>query len=261
MEKNSEKYNIIITLNKFANQNINLTYKNIASVFLQNIRNIKSLPIKTVSKQAHCSQSSISFFVKKIGFNNYKELLFELDLSSKFFSFNKQETNELTDENKILNYYKKIISNINFAFLQNKQHLIKIVDLIKKSKRIFIFGKGSNIEPIIIFSNYLIKNNFNTFYSYDLDVQKKWTEILKKDDVCIFLSFSGLTKEIIDIFNKIKNKKIKTVIFSSNFDSPLIKNSDYYLLIKENEDVFEKHTNARISYIFLIMQIMNLLKN
>ncbi|VEU59493.1 MurR/RpiR family transcriptional regulator [Mesomycoplasma neurolyticum] len=255
------KYNIIITLEKYDYQNINLTHKEISKYFLQNLNKIKSLPIKTVAKNSNCSQSSVSSFVKKLGFNNYKELLYEIDESFNLFSFNSKNNIFISDELKIENYYKKTIGNINYAFKKNKNNLLKVVDKIKKSKKIFIFGKGSNIEIIIIFYNYLIKNNYNAFSSYDLDVQKKWIDILSEDDLCIFFSFSGETEEILNIFLEVKKTKAKTVSLSSNIKSQLMQDANEHLVIYQNEDIFEQHTSARISYIFLIMQIMNLLKN
>ncbi|MBY7705224.1 hypothetical protein JIY74_34365 [Vibrio harveyi] len=76
----------------------------------------------------------------------------------------------------------------------------------------------------------------------------------------MFFSFSSLTPNIEKIFTEIKQKgNIKTILFTANKDSMMAKRSDVILLTKNNEDLLLNHTNSRIGFNYLFMQILNLL--
>lgn len=253
------RHNIIYTLKNFSQQNHNLIFRNISIFLIDNIDKIKTIKLKEVANFANCSQSSIVNFVKKNKFNSFKEMLFEIDNSYKFISFINKENDEPNLDSILINYKNLIQENIDFAFEKNKLNILKLVHLLKEKKSIYLIGKGSNLDVLRIFSKYLSKKGINCYYSSDFDVQEKWVDFFQKDDITIFFTFSGNSPSIISIFEQAKNKQSKIITFTANHKSMISYSSDIVFLIKENEDILLDHTNARISFIYLIMNIINLL--
>ncbi|WP_220096531.1 MurR/RpiR family transcriptional regulator [Mycoplasmopsis pulmonis] len=228
---------------------------------INNLFQITKLKIKDVALGSNCSQSSVINFVKKMKCNSFKEMLFKIDYDYSFVTIKKEDfQDEKTQIVKWKNYNNLIAENIDFIYKNYYLEIIKIVGLLKRKNKIFLFGKGSNIELLSIFGQYLNKKEFISIYSYDIDIQEKYIDLVDQESFCFFFSFSGNTKKIVEFANKAKEKKAFIIHFSANPNSEIIKVCNIFLLVKNNEDVLYDHTNARISFLYIIMNIINLLK-
>ncbi|WGI36626.1 MurR/RpiR family transcriptional regulator [Mesomycoplasma lagogenitalium] len=258
------KHNVIYLLEKYSNQNINIIYKSISIFLLSKLNEVSNLKLKEVALNSNCSQASVVNFVKKLGFSTFQRLLFQIEKDYNFISVLKEKE---IDQNveirpvhyKIQKYYNLIQSNLIFAFHKNQDAILKLAKLLKEKKEVYLFGKGSNLEIMSIFHKYLSAKDIKCHYSYDLDLQEKWINYVKKDSLCIFFSFSGNTEPIVSNFKIIKNTECYTVSFTSNYESYLFTNSDLNLVTNLNEDVLENHASVRISFLFILLNIINML--
>ncbi|AGQ51173.1 MurR/RpiR family transcriptional regulator [Mesomycoplasma hyopneumoniae] len=256
--------NLIDQLSLLLKQNRNFIDKEIASFLLLNIQKIMSLKLEIIAKSANCSTASVIKFCKKLGFKGLKDLLPALDRNYSYLNFQKKRysENKISQKNQILSkYHLLIMNNLDKIYNLNYNSMIKFVELLQKTRHIMLFGKGSNLESINIFANYLSKLQYHIDYHYDFEVQQKWTEKSIDSSVCVFFSFSGMHSIMDELVNKMKAKNCIIVAFTGNFESNLYKQSLISFLTFKNEDVLENHTSARISFIYLVMQIINLLKN
>lgn len=256
--------NLINDLLQLSKQNHNFIDKEIADFLLSNIDKIMTLKLGAIAEKVNCSTASVIKFCKKLGFKGLKDFLPALDRNYSYLQVQEKRSsdNKITDKNKIISSYHALISkNLANLYSLNRDAVIKLAMLLKKTKHIMLFGKGSNLESINIFANYLSKLQYHVDYHYDFEVQEKWVEKSVESSVCIFFSFSGMHQVIDELVSKMKAKSCTIVSFTSNYESNLYKESSVSLLTFKNEDVLENHTSARIAFIYLIMQIINLLKN
>lgn len=134
------------------------------------------------------------------------------------------------------NYYFKIKELI----ATDKDHYRKIYSLKKillkaksKKKKIIIFGNGGSSAIASHFSVDLTKNakikcvNFNEYdlitcfandFGYENWMKKAIEYYADKDDVCIFISSSGKSKNILNACKYIKRKELSKIVTFSGFD-------------------------------------------
>ena len=137
---------LIDKLNIILNSNDEFSPKYIISSFVKNnLNDIPTMSIDAIALSCHTSKSQISKYVKSLGYETMKDFkdacldnissmertnktLFSLQnsIEKQFSSF----TNHIIDE---LHYTMNQIDEIN---------LLKLVNDIKKSKRIFVYGHG-----------------------------------------------------------------------------------------------------------------------
>ena len=154
---------LIDKLNIILNSNDEFSPKYIISSFVKNnLNDIPTMSIDAIALSCHTSKSQISKYVKSLGYETMKDFkdacldnissiertnktLFSLQnsIEKQFSSF----TNHIIDE---LHYTMNQIDEIN---------LLKLVNDIKKSKRIFVYGHGQDSDLLL-----LISINGNTFY-------------------------------------------------------------------------------------------------
>ncbi|MDF9627592.1 MurR/RpiR family transcriptional regulator [Mesomycoplasma ovipneumoniae] len=256
--------NLMNDLLWFSKQNHNFIDKEIAKFLISNTSKIMTLKLSIIAKNANCSTASVIKFCKKLGFKGLKDLLPALDRNYSYMQIQKSRfsNNKIASKNTTVSLYHSLISkNLDNLYKINHDSIIKFVALLKKVRHIIFFGKGSNLEIIQIFANYLSKLQYYVDYHYDFEVQQKWVEKSVDFSVCVFFSFSGMHLEIDRLVQTMKSKNCNIISFTSNYESNLFKQSSISFLTFKNEDVLEKHTSARIAFIYLIMQIINLLKN
>ena len=134
------------------------------------------------------------------------------------------------------NYYHKLKELIT----TDKNHYRKIYLLKKiilkaksKKKKIIILGNGGSSSIASHFSVDLTKNamikciNFNEYdlitcfandFGYENWMKKAIEYYAEKDDVCIFISSSGKSKNILNACKYIKRKKLCKIVTFSGFD-------------------------------------------
>ena len=168
---------------------------------------------------------------------------------------------------KINKFIKNYINKISFSILNlNFKNLDKaantIISTIKKNNNIFVCGNGGSaaianhyvVDFLKFFKEnsiykpkiYSLTNSIETItaisndISYDKIFSYQAENLCEKNDLIIIISSSGNSKNIIELINFAKRKKIKTIGFSGFRGGYLKKNSNISIHIKaENYGVSE----------------------
>lgn len=205
-------------------------------------------------------QSSIIKFVSKVGFNGFngfKAMLIAENMVNEDnyyhgdISLNnslEQVGNAITLES--ITTIKDTMQNIDYKLIK------KVIDAIVKSDRIYVFGKGSSSLPALDLASKLMKIGLPAVYYSDLDSIKAAALCAKKSELFISFTFSGETKEIIDIQALAKSNNAKLVTITKNINSESAKISDINLKIISNETLIR---TAAMSSIMAFLSIVNIL--
>ncbi|QGS51972.1 hypothetical protein [Spiroplasma tabanidicola] len=86
----------------------NQTHILIANYLLECIENKKTPKINECSKKAFCSESVITAFSKKYGYEGFKELATRIKVEIEYYNYNTKHNNIENEKNK---YYKKLLLN------------------------------------------------------------------------------------------------------------------------------------------------------
>lgn len=252
--------NIIEILNfRVANKTKTLNYY-ISKALLDNLSNINKININQLAKLAFCSKASIVKFCKSLELDGYKDLVASLSIQFKIFS-NSQVNDPLGNTTKMKMYHTSIIENISYIFDHNSINIKNAADLIHSADKIFLFGKGANLYNCNLLYGSLIKLGYNALTSYDIDIQEKLLQNATPNSVALFFSYSGLTEQIIKIYNEAKKKNLKIIVITSNVKSPIYEESNINIISSNNEEIIYKQRSCVISYSYIVMQIINLLVN
>ncbi|WP_105614805.1 MurR/RpiR family transcriptional regulator [Vallitalea okinawensis] len=222
---------------------LNNSERKVATYFLNNIESIFSSPIAQLAKESGVSQVTWIRFCKAIGFDGLKDLkrnLFqELNNTS-------EETAAPHDFSDIKQYstIEQMCNTIKSTTIQavedtmtliDTESLSKIVELISNAKCVKLFGAGASALVANDFYNKLLRINKNACFSYDTHTQLTYGANTGPDEISLIFSYSGNTKEMLEILSMAKKSKCPTVAITKYTKSPLIADSDYAIYLSAPE--------------------------
>ncbi|MGP1494415.1 MAG: MurR/RpiR family transcriptional regulator [Streptobacillus sp.] len=234
--------------------------KYVAEYILKNIRNIRSIPAMDISKNTYTSISTVTRMCKKLGFKGFQEFrlkaIEEMALiGNKEMVVNNSDIDENCDTKDIIEKISKlsIISLKETKMLQDADIIDKIVDLINEKSVIDFYGMGAS-HIVCLDAQYKfmrVGKIVNTFNGTDL----QHVQAINSDEnhLAIIVSYSGMTKEILDIVKILKEKGVTTVSITKYVTNAIAKLCDYNLYVTSKESF------KRSAAIYSRISILNLI--
>ena len=181
------------------------TEKQIADYFLtQKIINFSS---KSVAKKLFISESSLSRFAKKIGYQGYREFVYNY----------KQDYNSNLKLDALTRFS---IQTYNLALEQtyhkvNNFQMIEIANMLESSKRIYINGIGSSALIGQEFSYRLTRIGKDITALGDNNEITMNISRVHKNDLILGISISGKTEPVLHGLKEASKKGAKTVLLTA----------------------------------------------
>lgn len=178
----------------------------------------------TLAKKSYCSNSAITKFINYFGYTSYKIFVNDLNVKSN------SQFDSLVKSFDLVEKYKKRPRNLRDTLLKE----------LKKSKKVYLFASGQSKLAAIDFS---LKGNKKEPGKYIFQSNSASQEVLihtiADDDLVIFISNSGESRELIKFLQSIISKKIF-----------LITNRDNSTLTNAIENVINLDNNIESQYTF-----------
>lgn len=214
------------------------TERKAADYFLAHINVIYNLPIAQMAKESGVSTTAWVRLCKSIGFAGLKEMRKQLyaELASEpkagqseiYFA----DLNENSDIDQILH----TVSSTSVQAIRDTTKMLdpkaldEAADCILGAKSIRLFGVGASALVAEDLYNKLLRINKNAVFSRDSHIQLSYSSTLTPDDVGIFVSNTGATKETLEAMNVAKSRSCKTIgITRYSAKSPLASGCDILL--------------------------------
>lgn len=191
---------------------------------LKSIINIvdADLPIKEISDKLEISVEEIVDISRKIGYDSFQELLFDLKKD-------KQNHSETLEEQLIDKIYGNYFSQLE-VFKSTKYDFEKLKNLCNEMNSLnvdyYFYGLGSNKYVLNDFAYRLstLGIQLNILQSQDELKSLSWTS--KKQKKLVTISMRGSTREITELAPMLKTiNNTKLVLITSNKDAQLIKDN------------------------------------
>ena len=166
-------------------------------------------------------------------------------------------TKEEAEKGKYPHFMIKEISEIPEAIkkslIQNPSKIKKIINLIKKAKRVIFVGCGTAGHACLVgkylFSKYLKKPiDFISASEFP-----HFVSTITKNDLVIAISQSGETIDVIEAIKKVKERKIKVLSLVNVMGSTLTRISDEVLMINAGPEKCVLATKSYLSQLSLIL--------
>ena len=196
---------------------------------------VLSSSIHVLADEIGVSSSSISKYIKKIGFRSYSR--FKVNLAQQ----NSQSIDEQIDkDDSIKTIQSKLIKTITRSYemtveLIDDDTLDRVINLIKNANRIYTFGVGASgmVCNDIYFK--LSRIGKNIVYHTDSHIQLASLSNATEKDLVIGVSYSANTREVFTAFEIAKQRGIPTVSITGQGNGNLDALSTYCLKVPRHE--------------------------
>lgn len=240
-------------LETYYKQEVTDAEKSVVRFILDNPRQVCEMDIHTLGKLGYSSPATIVRICKKNGFKGFKDFKIALTNDLNFndelvrASFKKDGK---SDTHSIVKY----VLNENIMSINNTYNLIdfnvldQVVDLIDKADNIRLFGLGASFLVAKDLQQKLERVNKRTSLYEDTHMQLINAANTQKGEICIAVSYSGITKEIIDMADKIKKNDGILVAITKYSNNKLMSMADFNLFVPNIESVLRiGASSSRIS--------------
>ena len=229
------------------------TDKKIESFIAQNSDIVLSSSIHTLSEQIGVSPSSISKFIKKIGYRSYSR--FKVHLAQKN---TKTIDEQIEKDDSIKTIQSKLFSTVTRSYemtleLLDDSALNNIISLMRNAKKIYAFGVEASGMVCNDFYFKLSRIGKNIIYHTDSHTQLASLSSATKEDLIIGVSYSAQTKEVATAFVIAKERGIPTVSITGRGNTQLDSLSTYCLKIPRHENTIRSAAiTSRNDSLFLV---------
>ena len=235
--------------------------KKVADYVLSHRINAQYMSISELAYECGVGEATISRFCKRLhlgGYNTFKLALAKSTVSIDHPNNSENAETELLPTDTIEEVCNKIcntdISAISQTFsLLNLEAIEEAVDLLYKSNKVLCLGQGASSimaqEATHLFST--VTSKFQTIT--DSHIQTSVVATLGKKDVIMFFSYSGSTKELMELLPLAKNTGAKTILVTRYLKSPGADKADIVLQCGSIESPLQLGSiPARLAQLYLI---------
>lgn len=210
--------------------------KEVLRFLINQTREAVEMDIHTMAKKCFCSPATIVRICKKNGFSGFKELKQALWNDMNFSKQLMQVNLDAPSGEKIPNIVANVL-NTNIMAIQNIYNLLdfdeldRIVALLLSQRYVYLYGIGASFLVAKDFQQKLERINKRTFLYEDIHLQLISSTHLEPGDVAIIVSYSGITKEIIEIAQNVKMCGGKIIAITKYGTNKLSSMSDFNLFV------------------------------
>ena len=230
-----------------------------ADYVLQNPKKAMFMSITDLAEACEVGDTSVFRFCKTMKLKGYQEFRVMLSLAQGDENkSNDRLAGEVELEDSFLELSQKVL-NTNIQALQetfsllNVENFERAMDYLDRARKIYFFGVGASGLAAMKAMNKFLRIESKVYCLTDSHMHAMAAATLGQEDVAVLLSYSGATKDTVQVAEIAKNRGAKTLCITRFVKSPLVAFSDVTLLCGANEGPLQGgSTSAEISQLFLI---------
>lgn len=239
-------------------QSLTEAAKRVADYILNNYSEALYLSISEFAKKCDVSESTITKFIKTIGYSGFHELKIYLARGTNLMQTSDIIYGEISLDDNVESICNKIFYN-NVEALKDTLRILdfgsieRVAELILKAKRVDFYGLGSSSVATVNAKMRLYRLGITCFTYNDPHEQIVSASLLKKGDVAIGISNSGKSSDVVKALNVSKQSGAHTVCITNYDNTPITKYADIKLFTstKDSEELNES-LHARIAELSLL---------
>jgi DNA-binding MurR/RpiR family transcriptional regulator len=248
----------ILSLIRSSYNSFTNTEKKVADYILENIKDVIYMSITDLADACNVGESSVFRFCKTMNLKGYQEFKIALAHSLSLDEGAPVLSSEITKQDTIGDLSSKILTtNVNALTetfnLINENEISNAIDAMISAKRVHFFGVGASLMTAMEAKNKFMRITNKTECSLDSHLQIMTAALLTEEDVAVLISYSGSTKDTIDVAKLAKENGAKIISITRFAKSPLTSYSDITLLCGSNEGPLQGGSlSAKISQLYLL---------
>ena len=233
--------------------------KRVADFILQNPSEVLFMSISDLAETCRVGDTSVFRFCNTMNLKGYQDFKMTLSLSMRGSDKEAEESHEAVSlEDNLKDLADKVL-NETISSIQESYSLLELskvslaMDALSKARRILFFGVGASMLTAMKAMNKFHRIEPKVYCSEMVSQQLMSAATMEKEDVAVIFSYSGATRDIVEIAKLAKDSGA-TVISVTRFQkSALTEFTDILLLCGANVGSLQKgSTSAEISQLFLV---------
>lgn len=249
--------NIFTTIHSKYN-NLTNTEKKVADYVLENIESVVYMSITDLADVCGVGESSIFRFCKSLSYKGYQDFKIALAHSITVENEIPQLTEKVMMNDSIGQVASKVLST-NVSALNETFNLIdsikidEAINCLLEAEKVVFFGAGSSLMTAMEAKIKFMRITNKTECTIDSHLQMMSAALMTKRDVAVIISYSGSTKDTIEVAKKVKECGATVISITRFVKSPLTSFSDITLLCGANEGPLQGGSlSAKISQLYLL---------
>lgn len=234
------------------------TEKKIADYVLDNIKSVIYMSITDLADECNVGESSIFRFCKSMNLKGYQEFKIVLAHSVSLDDEVPELSSIITMQDSVEELSSKVVAS-NIQALNETYNLLSYEDVVNAAKcmveanRIHFFGVGTSGITAMEAKNKFMRITSKTEFSMDAHLQIMSAALLTENDVAVLISYSGSTKDTLEVAKIAKSRGAKIISITRFAKSPLTTYSDITLLCGANEGPLQGGSlSAKIAQLYLL---------
>jgi DNA-binding MurR/RpiR family transcriptional regulator len=241
--------------------------KKVADYVLSHQSGVQYMSISELAEECGVAEATVSRFCRRLklrGYNAFKLALAKATGQRGGENFNLEPLEgEILPEDSIDDLSRKLYAAHVSALSQTKdlirpEIVSQVAELLLRADKVYCMGQGGSMilaqEAAHLFST--ISPKFVAVQ--DSHMQATASALLGEKDVLMFFSYSGSTKDIVDVMARAQSRGAKTVLCTRFLKSPGAAYADIVLLCGSNEGPMQLGSvQARIAQLFVVDVVFN----
>ncbi|RCX19642.1 RpiR family transcriptional regulator [Fontibacillus phaseoli] len=232
----------------------------IAQFVIHNSEFISQHTITALANEIGVSETSINRFCKKIGFKGFNDFKIAIaqDTFYREMQTRKKERREITPIDGLALDYNELV--VNTSAMVSEDALLNVAEMLKKARRIHIFGIFDSFLPAMALKNRLTLIGINAEASNDSRAMKIAASQATAEDIVIAFTRSGATPEIIDAVSTAQMNQAKTVAITCYDSSPVTEAAETNIIVPDKMSVSNSAMMSNhITFLFVVDAVTSLL--
>lgn len=240
--------------------NLTASEKKTADYVMAHQRETQLMSITELAEASRVAEATVSRFCRRLGYKGYNAFKLALAKSTARqrssaanpLSGEVQDTDSLTDLCHKL-YTADVSAMTHTMELIKPEDIIAAADLLEKAGKVLCMGQGGSMI-IAQEAAHLFSTASGKFFAVsDSHMQVIAAATMDPDDVILFFSYSGATKDMVETLNLARERKAKTILITRFPKSPGAALADVVLQCGANESPLQLGSvPARIAQIYLM---------
>lgn len=201
---------------------------------------VVKLPISDLAEKCGTSKPTVVRLCKTLGYSGYKELCMYLNADIMLNENGEMNYKDISPNDDSPAIVTKVAEN-NIKAIQNTVEIIdykelnKAVDLLVKARRIDFYGVGNSGFVALDAQNKFLRINKLATAQTDPHLQILTASNLSPDDVAVFISYTGETRDILETMDVVKSTGASTISITKLGRNSLSALSDVNLFMVSDE--------------------------
>ena len=215
--------------------------KKVADFVLEHHRDVRFMSIEDLADACHVSLTSVFRFCKALKLKGYRDFRVQLTLSLSDIPDNPSGVEaemlpgSVTRSDTMNTMVQKVLQShlsplYESAALVDEASLLKAAEIILQSDQVRFFGIGGSSLTAMEGMYKFLHIMPNVYCLSDVHMQIMAASTLNEHDVAIFISYSGTSKELVEMAKRAHSTHCRTVGITQYSNSPMTKYMDVVLL-------------------------------